>query len=89
MRARVILGTAMLFAASSAQGSKVTLTGADFLSACTRPDPEWISFCHGYVQAIVDEERRPSEALCPPAGTTRAKIVDSVVAQLQLKRSCR
>ena len=57
-------------------GSKTTLSGADFLSACTRADLEWISFCNGYVQAIVDTD----ESLCIPAGTTRAGIVDAVVS---------
>ena len=86
MRSPIILSflaVASLAAPAEARNSKVTMTGADFLSACSRADPDWIGFCHGYVQAIVDEERRPSEAICPPAGTTRAKIVGNVVAHLK------
>jgi hypothetical protein len=38
---------------SAAQDSKMHLMGTDFLSACSHADPEWIGFCHGYVQAVV------------------------------------
>lgn len=60
----------------------MTLTGRDFLSACSRPDPEWISFCHGYVQAVVDGVRHPTERPCLPDGLTRARIVSVVVVRL-------
>ncbi len=76
--------TAILISAASeanAQSSKTTLTGADFLSACTRADMDWINFCNGYVQAVVDGVVRP-EDICLPAGTTRAKLVGVVVEQL-------
>ena len=63
--------------------AQTKLTGADFLSACTRPTEAWISFCHGYVQAVFDGVERPGEKLCPPAGTTRAKIVGDVVRHLK------
>jgi hypothetical protein len=36
---------------SGAQSSEAKMNGAGFLSACSRPGPEWIGFCHGYVQA--------------------------------------
>lgn len=66
----------------SALESKVTLTGADFLSACSKADMEWIGFCNGYVQAVVDGVRLPGESFCAPIGTARAEIVDAVVDQL-------
>jgi hypothetical protein len=68
--------------ANANERTGIQLTGAEFLSACSRPDPEWIGFCHGYVQAVIDGMRRPGEDFCPPAGTTRATIVDAVVRQL-------
>lgn len=58
------------------------LTGADFLSACSRPDPDWISFCHGYVQAVFDGMKLPGRQFCLPAGATRAEIVGTVVDYL-------
>jgi Rap1a immunity proteins len=67
---------------SAAQDSKMFLTGSDFLSACSRADPGWIGFCHGYVQAVYDGMRRPGEDICAPPGTTRADIVGAVVRQL-------
>lgn len=67
---------------ASAQDSRTMMSGADFLSACSRPDPEWIGFCHGYVQAVVDGVRAPRESFCAPGGTTRAEIVGAVVDQL-------
>jgi hypothetical protein len=58
------------------------LSAADFVAACSRPDPDWISFCHGYVQAVYDGPRRPGEDFCIPAGTTRATIVGAAVSQM-------
>lgn len=68
--------------ATVAEEADTQMTGADFLSACSKPDPEWIGFCHGYVQAVFDGMRRPGEDFCPPTGTARAVIVDTVVRHL-------
>lgn len=59
------------------------LTGADFLSACIRPEVEWISFCNGYVQAVFDGFSRSGEKFCLPAGTARASVVDNIVNHLE------
>ena len=61
----------------------MTMTGKEFLAACSKPDPEWIGFCHGYVQAVYDGVFVPGEDFCPPNGLTRAKIVGMVVGELQ------
>ena len=73
---------AVVATAASAQDSKVSLTGEEFLSACSKADPEWIGFCHGYVQAVVDGVLVPGEKLCFPSGLTRASIVGVVVKSL-------
>lgn len=65
------------------------LSGADFLSGCTKPAPELTGFCQGYVQAVVDGLRRPGEDFCPPANARRANIVGDVVDQLRTKPSLR
>ena len=44
--------------------------------------PEWIGFCHGYVQAVFDGVRSPGDEICAPDSLTRAKIVGAVVLQL-------
>jgi hypothetical protein len=67
---------------SAAQDSKMNLMATDFLSACSRADPERIGFCHGYVQAVYDGLRRPGEDICAPPGATKADLVGAVVRQL-------
>jgi len=59
------------------------MTGAQFLDACTRLDHSWISFCNGYVQAVVDGVEHPIQKHCIPTGTTRATIVDATVRRLK------
>ena len=58
------------------------LTGAEFLKVCSRSDPEWISFCNGYVQAAFDGVRLPGKSICAPSFLTRTKIVGAVVEHL-------
>jgi Rap1a immunity proteins len=86
MKNTTIAVCAALFASapnkSTAQDSKMFLMGTDFLSACSRADPDWVGFCHGYVQAVYDGMRRPGEDICAPPGTSRADIVGAVVRQL-------
>jgi hypothetical protein len=54
--------------------SKIQLTGADFSSSCTRADESWISFCNGYIQAVMDSVGE-DDKICPPIGTTRTEVV--------------
>ena len=74
------------------QAREMQMTGADFLLACSRPDSEWIGFCHGYVQAIFDaapvfdEARQSGRGVCAPSGLTRAAIVGAVVRHLTSTR---
>ena len=77
----IVIASQALSMPAVAQDS-MHLTGAEFLSACTRASPEWISFCHGYVQAIFDGPRRPGEDICPPVGITRTMILETVVRRL-------
>ena len=71
-----------LAAEASARNPADALTGSGFLSACSNPEPDWIGFCHGYVQAVHDGVVRPGEDFCPPDGTTKADMVGIVVRQL-------
>ena len=59
-----------------ARDPSAMLTGDGFLTACSKPDPEWIGFCHGYVQAVYDGLIVPGEDFCLPPGFTRAKSWD-------------
>jgi hypothetical protein len=69
------------FASSAtAMAGEAYLSGADFLDACTRADMEWISFCNGYVQAIVDT--RVDQDICLTSAVTRTSLVEVVVGQL-------
>lgn len=88
-RLGLFLGASIAFAAAAnavvTQNTKLELTGADFLSACSNPEPEWITFCHGYVQAVLDDAREAGKAICTSAGTTRAKLAGDVVHELTVK----
>ena len=81
---KLFVAAFLTFALSDGAGanSKLTLTGADIVSACTRLDPDWINFCNGYVQAVIDGMYRPGDGLCIPSSTSRAKIVDVVTSRL-------
>ena len=84
LRALVTIG---LFAACIAHGpamanaASMQLDGNQFSSVCTRPDEAWISFCNGYVQAVVDSLRE-SDGVCLPPGVTRAEIITAVEAEI-------
>jgi hypothetical protein len=80
MRIYAMVACALALSAGDAQAARMTLDGSDFVSACSRPDPDWISFCHGYVQAAFDSA--PNGEICAPAGTTRATLVGVVMKQL-------
>lgn len=72
--------TAFVLLTGIAHADRATLTADAFLSACTRPDPDWIDFCHGYVQGIFDTS--PNGEICPPSGATRAKLVGLIVQEI-------
>lgn len=46
--------------------------------ACGTPEEAWISFCNGYVQAVYDTAALSGVSICPPSGTTRAAMADTV-----------
>ena len=37
--------------------SKMQMNGAGFSNACKRADENWVSFCNGYIQAVIDSVR--------------------------------
>jgi hypothetical protein len=85
MRNAAIIGMAIFAGMATdadAREHEAVLRGESFLSACSNPEPDWIGFCHGYVQAVHDGVVRPGEDFCPPAGTTRADMVGIIVRQL-------
>ncbi len=69
-----VIGFALHSASVSASDAKMQLTGASFSSACTRADESWVSFCNGYIQAIVDGIRK-EDRICLPSGATRNDLV--------------
>lgn len=70
----VILATALFSIPAFAIDSKMQMTGASFSNACTRADESWISFCNGYIQAVVDGIRK-DDNVCLPNGTSRTDLV--------------
>jgi hypothetical protein len=66
---------------AAAQSSKLTMSGADLLKACTIADHAWIGFCNGYIQAAFDATG--SKGICPPKGVTRNDLFDIIIPKLQ------
>ena len=54
--------------------SKMQMSGAGFSNACKRADENWVSFCNGYIQAVIDSVRE-DDRVCLPTGTTRTDVV--------------
>ena len=79
----VAFATALLATAPAfGQSSGMTMDARSLLAACSTPDDDWISFCHGVVQAVHDASlmfgRTP---ICVPAGTSRAHLADLLASQ--------
>ena len=68
--------------------SKVQMDGAGFSDACTRADEIWVSFCNGYVQAVVDSIS-DEENICLPIGTTRTDIVTITESEISASSQLR
>ena len=71
---------------AAAIDSKAQMNGAGFSDACTRPSESWVSFCNGYIQAVVDSIS-PSDEVCVPAATTRTDLV--TIAEKEITASAR
>lgn len=67
--------------AAPAGAASMQQTGAGLLDACTRPIPDWIGYCHGYMQAAVDS-LSSADGVCIPDGTTRASVAGAVTSHL-------
>ncbi|MGF1629167.1 MAG: Rap1a/Tai family immunity protein [Kiloniellaceae bacterium] len=80
--AMVVIAVPLTSVSAQAQPDTQSLTGEEWLAACTIADPEWIGFCHGYVQAVFDGFRRPDEEFCVPQNVTKAQIVEDAIAVL-------
>jgi len=83
----VLIFVTGLSLSDAAAEQQMFLSGDDFLSACSRPDPDWINFCHGYVQAAFDSA--PNGEICPSSSTTRASLVGAVVQHLRAREEQR
>lgn len=87
-RANIILAATLFSLPAFAFDPSMQMTGATFSQACTRADQNWISFCDGYIQAVVDGVRE-GDGICIPHGTTRTDMVTvteraiTVISQLQ------
>lgn len=61
--------------------AQVAMDGHGLYDACGQTEETWISFCNGYMQAIVDV-LEPRRDICIPNGTTRAGIAGAVFEAL-------
>lgn len=67
-----------IIAAPAPAFSSQNLSASDVLDACGRANEAWVSFCHGYMQATFDLSRFVGFDICPPEGTTRAMMAQTV-----------
>lgn len=88
-RAAIISSIALISVPAFSLDSEMQMNGDGFSNACTRADEAWISFCNGYIQAIVDGIRE-TDGVCLPAGTTRTDLVTiaekEITASSQLRQ---
>ena len=82
----VILVTTLLSISAFAIDPEMQMNGEDLSNACTRADESWISFCNGYVQAVIDSIREDNR-ICFPNGTTRTDLV--MIAEKEITASGR
>ncbi|UOD34839.1 hypothetical protein DSN97_00435 [Deferribacteraceae bacterium V6Fe1] len=82
----VILATILFSIPAFAIDSKIQMNGASFSNACTQADESWISFCNGYIQAVVDSIRE-DDKICIPNGTSRTHLV--TIAEKEITASSR
>lgn len=52
------------------------LSTKDWFDVCTRVDMDWVNFCNGYIQGVIDS--LSSTEFCPNSSATRASLVTSV-----------
>jgi len=71
-----ILLFSLLSCFDSTNANEYALSTEDWHAACTRPDSNWINFCHGYIQAVVDS--LPASNVCLNSSATRAALVTTV-----------
>jgi hypothetical protein len=80
----IVCATAFLSVSAFAIDSKHQMTGAGFSNACTQADESWVSFCNGYIQAVIDSIRE-ADKVCLPKGGTRTDVV--TVAEREITAS--
>jgi len=70
----MILAITLISIPAFAVDSRMQMTGESFSNACTRADESWVSFCNGYIQAVVDSIPN-NDKICIPKGTSRTELV--------------
>ena len=70
----IILATTLVSIPAFAVDSRMQMTGKSFSNACTRAEESWVSFCNGYIQAVVDSIPK-NDKICIPKGTSRTELV--------------
>ena len=71
-----------LLSITNSQAKDNVLTSEDLQRACTIKDKEWIGFCNGYIQALVDANSGKNVCITP--GTTRNQIFEILLPYLSL-----
>jgi hypothetical protein len=69
----ILLFTVIFLAPVETKAKDLSLSTKDWHDVCTRVDMNWVSFCNGYAQAIVDSFS--SKEICLNSSATRKEIV--------------
>ena len=66
----------MLIIPIESKSNEFKLSTKDWHDVCTRVDMDWVNFCNGYIQGVVDSFS--STEFCPNSSATRANMVTLV-----------
>ena len=66
----------ILFIPLESKSNDFKLSTKDWYDVCTRADMDWVNFCNGYIQGVVDSFS--STEFCPNSSATRANMVTLV-----------
>ena len=66
----------ILFIPLESKSNDFKLSTKDWHDICTRADMDWVNFCNGYIQGVVDSFS--STEFCPNSSATRANMVTLV-----------
>ena len=69
----LLFTSGMFFVPMQSKANNPSLSTKDWHDVCTRVDMDWVNFCNGYLQAIVDS--LSTKEICLNSSGTRTEMV--------------